>query len=63
MMQLDKLIGFQFTVPADPTVKYTCVGYAQNNTFCVFGAVNDTPNNRFKVQSFKITEVTFLGQI
>lgn len=62
-MKLDKLIGFQFTAPTDPNVKYICVGYAQNNTFCVFGAVNDVTNNRFTVKSFKITEVTFIGQV
>lgn len=62
-MKLDTLIGFQYTEPKDPTIKYTCVGYLQNNTQCVFGAVNDVPNNRFKVFSHKITEVTFIGQI
>lgn len=61
-MQLEQLIGKKFSV-ADPTIEYTCVGYAQNDTFIVFGALNDVTNNRFKVSSFRVKEVTFLGQI
>ncbi len=50
-----------FTVGSDPT-EYICIGYAQNTTFCVFGALNNTVDNRFEVKSFKLTEAKFKGQ-
>jgi hypothetical protein len=61
-MNLELLIGKKFTVN-DPAIEYTCVGYAQNETFVVFGAANDVTNNRFTVRSFKVTEAKFIGQI
>jgi len=47
---------------ADPNIEYTVVGFGQNATFVVFGAYNDTPNNRYTVKSFKLADVTFKGQ-
>lgn len=55
------LLGKKFTVN-DPTIEYVCVGYAQNETFVVFGALNDVTNNRFGVRSFKLTDIKFIGQ-
>lgn len=61
------LIGTTFTVPstpgAGPLPEWKTVGWAQNDTFCILGALNDTPNNRFEVKSFKLTEVKFKGQV
>jgi hypothetical protein len=59
-MHLENLIGKSFSVK-DPAIEYVCVGYAQNDTFVVFGAKNDTVNNRFEVISFKLTEAKFKG--
>jgi hypothetical protein len=62
-MLLDpKIISTKFTVGIDTTKEYVCVGYAQNSTFVVFGALNDTVNTSFKIESFKLTEVTFIGK-
>lgn len=61
------LLGKTFTVPntpgSGPCPEYKIVGYAQNETFVVFGALNDTVNNRFDIKSFKLTEVKFKGAI
>lgn len=58
-MYLDPtIIGKTFHV-TDPNIRYRCVGYAQNETFVVLGAAQDVPNNRSKISSFKLTEVTF----
>ena len=59
------LMGQTFTAPNSvvPAAEYKAVGYAQNETFVVFGALNDTVNNRFDVKSFKLTEVKFKGQV
>ena len=54
------IIKKTFTVGTDPT-EYICVGYAQNSTFCVFGAANNTVDNRFEIKSFKLTEAKFKG--
>jgi hypothetical protein len=71
-MKLDKLIGHTFNVtdptkrnpiPPSPDTKFVCVGYAHNDTFCIFGAYNDSANNTFYVESWKLTEVTFHGEI
>jgi len=61
-MNLELLVGKKFT-GMDPNIEYTCVGYAQNETFIIFGATNDVTNNRFTVRSFKVTEARFLGQV
>jgi len=55
------IIGKKFTI-TDPNIEYSCIGYAQNETFIVFGAYNDPPNNRFTVKSFKLTDAKFVGQ-
>lgn len=61
-MKIDeKLIGTKFTVN-DPSTEYTCVGFGQNDTFIIFGTMNDTPNNRFSVKSFKLADAKFIGQ-
>jgi len=61
-IQLDpKLIGAKFTVN-DPAIEYVCMGFAQNETFIVFGAHNDVTNNRFTIRSFKLTDAKFVGQ-
>ena len=62
-LQIDPtLIGKKFT-GFDPKVEYTCVGFAQNETFIIFGAYNDAANNSFKIQSIKLTDAKFIGQI
>jgi hypothetical protein len=61
-MHLEGIIGQTFSTSNDPNTEYKCVGYAQNETFIVFGALNDTVNNRFTVVSKKLTEVRFKGQ-
>jgi len=66
IMVLDtSLMGQMFTAQSStvPNAEYKVVGYAQNETFVVFGALNDTVNNRFDVKSFKLTEVKFKGQV
>lgn len=57
-MKLDLLVGKSFTV-TDPAIEYVCVGYAQNDTFIVFGASYDSMNNRSIIKSFKLTEAKF----
>jgi len=62
MLQInEKLIGQTFTA-LDPNLEYTCVGFANTQTLLIIGADNDTVNNRFKLKTFKITDVTFKGQ-
>jgi len=62
MLHIEKIVGMQFTA-LDPNTKYTCIGYGNTGTVVVFGAYNDTVNNRVEVKSFKLQEVKFLGQI
>ena len=62
-IQLDQsLIGRKF-LKLDPAIEYVCVGFAQNETFIIFGALNDiTTTTKFAIKSFKLNDVTFLGQ-
>lgn len=62
-IQLDEsLIGRKFS-KSDPNIEYVCTGFAQNETFIVFGALNDpTTTLKFTIKSFKLNEVTFSGQ-
>jgi len=61
MMQLDSsIIGKKFEIH-DPAIEYTCVGWAKNDTFIIFGAYNDIPNNRFTIKSFKLSDAKFKG--
>jgi hypothetical protein len=67
-MLLDpSLIGQLFTVPntpgSGPLPEYRMVGFAQNDTFLIMGALNDTVNNRFEIISFKMKDVKFKGQV
>ena len=65
-MELQNIIGKTFFTPNKPgngNEEYVCVGFAQNDTFLVFGALNDITNNRCTLQSFKLTEVKFKGTI
>jgi len=62
-LQLDpSLIGKKFTGNL-AQIEYICVGFAQNETFLVFGAINDPVTNRFEIKSLKLTEVKFQGQM
>jgi hypothetical protein len=61
-MTIENIIGKSFNA-FDPSAEYICVGYAQNETFIVFGAINDTANNRFSIKSFKLTDCKFKGQV
>lgn len=61
-MNIENISGKSFTVN-DPTVEYVYTGFAQNETFIVFGALNDTVNNRFTVKSFKLTDAKFKGVV
>jgi hypothetical protein len=54
------LMGRKFEVN---NIEYTCIGFGQNESFIVFGAVNDTTNDRFNIKSFKMVDVKFIGQI
>jgi hypothetical protein len=62
-MQLDKVIGQTFTINNDSTTEYICVGYAQNDTFVIFGAFNDITNNRYTIKSFKLADAKFKGLV
>lgn len=57
------LIGKKFTTSKDPSVEYICVGYACNTTFLVIGALNDSVNNRFTLESVKLSDAKFIGQM
>jgi len=57
------IIGRKFTTVKDPTVEYICVGYACNTTFLIIGALNDTVNNRFTLESIKLSDAKFIGQM
>jgi hypothetical protein len=56
------IVGKTFTVN-DPTLEYTCIGYAANETFLVVGSRFDSVNNRSTVHTFKVSEVKFQGAI
>ena len=63
MIHLNSAIeGLTFTTTKDPT-EYTCVGYAQNETFVIVGASWDQASNRTSLKTFKLSEVQFKGQI
>ncbi len=47
----------------DPKCEYTCIGYADNGTLLIIGAYFDSVNNRSKLKTFKLTDVTFKGQV
>ena len=55
-------VGKTFTV-RDPAIEYTAVGYDNNGTSIIFGVNYDSVNNRSTLKSFKVTEVTFKGNL
>lgn len=56
------IIGQKFTA-LDPKVEYTCVGYAQNDTCLVVGALFDSVNNRTELKTIKMTDAKFKGDL
>ena len=54
--------GKSFTA-LDPKIQYVCIGYGETGTSLIFGATWDSVNNRSKIQSFKVSEVTFIGKL
>lgn len=64
MLHIDPkfLIGKEFTA-LDPNTKYTCIGYASNDTFLVVGAVWDQASNRTTLKTFKFQDVKFHGNV
>jgi hypothetical protein len=54
--------GQVFVVDASGA-EYTCIGYAQNETFLVFGMAYDSVNNRTTIRTFKLSEVKFKGRL
>jgi hypothetical protein len=57
------LYGKQFTSGTLDATRYTCIGMAQNETFLIVGVYFDSINNRSQVKTFKIQDVTFVGDI
>ncbi len=63
-MHLENIIGQTFTVSNDTGQhEYICIGYSQNETFVIFGALNSSNATEFSVKSFKLTEVKFKGHL
>ena len=56
------IVGKTFTAQ-DPKIEYTCVGYAQNDTCLVVGALFDSVNNRTELKTIKMTDAKFKGDI
>lgn len=56
------IIGQKFN-SLDPAIEYTCIGYAQNDTFVIVGAQFDSVNNRTTLRTFKMSDVKFMGQL
>lgn len=48
---------------SDAAKDYECVGYSDNGTLLVIGALFDAPNNRSSLKTFKLTEVKFFGKV
>jgi len=63
-MHLENIVGNTFTVTNENGQhEYICIGYSQNETFVVFGALNSSNSIEFTVKSFKLTEVKFKGHL
>jgi hypothetical protein len=56
------IVGRKFTA-LDPNVEYTCIGYDNNGTSILFGVQFNSIDNRSKVRSFKVADVTFKGDL
>ena len=56
------IVGKKFTKD-DPKIEYECVGYAANETFLIIGSVFDSANNRSQLKTFKLSDVTFKGEL
>lgn len=60
------IVGQQFHKTADPNVVFTCIGYGQHpTTGAMFfaGTSWDQQNNRSKVDTFLLKDVTFVGKL
>lgn len=57
------IIGKTFTIAADPTAEYTCIGVADNNTFLLVGTRFDSINNRSILSTIKLSEARFKGEL
>lgn len=55
------LYGKKFTAGSLDSTPFSCIGMAQNETFLVVGISFDAPNNRSLIKTFKIQDVSFLG--
>lgn len=59
----DKLIGKTFFVDNMTGREFTCQGFAFTGTIIVFGSTWDQVNNRTRIDTFKLSEVKFVGNI
>lgn len=61
----DKYINGQpFVVKEkDTNVEYTCIGYAENETYLIVGMRYDEKNKYTKCKTFKLTDVCFKNNI
>lgn len=56
------IVGKTFTTDNSNT-EWTCVGYGKNETFIIIGTKFDSVNNRSSLKTFKLSEVSFKGEI
>ena len=59
----EKLIGMEFEHNTKTNVRCTCQGFAFTGTIIVFGSTWDQANNRTKIETFKLSEISFIGTI
>ena len=53
-----EVIGRKFT-GTDPSVEYTCVGYAANETFLLIGKLEDHGGQSFKLKTIRLADARF----
>lgn len=57
------VIGKKFSPTNDPTKDYEAVGYSDSGTLLILGAEFDPVNNRSRIKTFKLTEISFFGKV
>lgn len=65
-IQEKSIIGAEFYTKLDSNTIYTCIGYGQNpssGAMFFIGTVWDSTNNRSRVDSFLLKDVTFKGNL
>lgn len=64
MQITEKLIGQKFTTSIDPSTEWTLVGWDGNNgTQLLIGATWNQQDNRYTLNTFKLRDCRFVGQI